>query len=1615
MGFAALRALARVLDRRTKHAYAVLALEVCVAILELRDDHSERRRLQRELAVVSARQGERDCPRYCLRVLKDLDDRLEARTVRLRDKEFDTFTALRTSCSPKSDGEGGKSCYGTPIESSVHLSKAAQAILKHAPCAEADVSPSGGHKSNGTQDRRHPPGAGSDIDVVRTWYGASDSPRTTGGDKPVDVAWMQCHCETAALADLQDILLATELAASRALKSTRISEAVKAQSMLVDLARRIETRLGLVRTSSAAASELEGLLDRVQLGLARLALDHTRPAEAASILDACLASARRSSTARRVALLSWTVRARLDLQDVDGARCALARICYLRRSAARKPSQCVALGVPADSVAGVISTTTSRRQKRCVASGSVQVVSHTPRLCHVVGSSSERYTAASFVAGEECSSNILNKVASCLLSHSGPAHDLGELSAKCDLARGDALAALRRLAPTIAAVEMVVCRCNTQAGLCELGRLYHLRGEAQEALSRAALCGDFPLRFQRAVVAQPACQERSDKTSPEQSRDYATQRTAATESTVRHSATARMGRRLFTETINKRFFKRENKQRRFFASHTLSRPSTDASLPVQMAGNDAYGLTTPPVSMFSPHGVALASGQCTHSLPRQKQLEKTSGAACALTGATMCSATTASVGTMHSILTVCPGKQGEPRRRRSLSRSSEHYQSYTDVNELVSDALRWYRHALECFKARDDDLGVARSASAFVRLQLERVIGPVAFERVPLPAAADAFLCGDMDRSRSLATATGDANGVAVAKVKLTVDDIDAAARCALSIAAVACEPLLLLETYLNVAEMRLVRRDRLGAIAHWWEARELFLRLFVVGDRVPLVSHCGDPTTIEALRIFLERLVRFLGACDRSMINENMLLFDIFITFEKDARTAWQAVARQHFFPAGDPKLFPQAEATVKTARPPGFIGGVGLVAILDQASLLSFTDGHGHVPASCSSPHSCPGTSRGVCSCHHLPAHSQTDTSLYQLNAASARDREIRRRHLSSSAVDYAHRAMQPCFSALAHEPGRCEDREDRVFEDRLFRLRLGLPVAVVHADHRSHAWECLTRVRNDVTRHRRNPAAQLEDLRDRNRSTLRALCSWMCGMRTRLAAAPPSAYTFEAIRHEAGVVRNRVEAVVYALHVASMLLIYCPRTGARRTIALGRGATRFTGLHVKRNDSTFDTTAERHGQKRSKLRADESSSSAAMSTAAGNSGSTGSINNYLSLKATILVAALAGERRLLQGSPSCRSAVAKQQMSSDITSRKLMLVALADDLTLLAGIFEELLGSDDIPPQQRPISMPSSLSATETSPAVAPNTIVASLPDANLAACADVESALVHAPNLLSVRLVCSERAQLLPWECLAGDDVRCSRSPCAYGRSCAYDEGTQVNLEDVSLPPRRTGNAQVGHFDADTADTPPVRFATAGEEPSKVTLELLSHLCRRDVVHAAAVYLGHIACQRQVHRPGSSELLTSTSEVPLALLGERRWSFARRAIFSWLRRRHKPKLKLTTCGARNSLNSSVVILELGSLFRGDDSAQFLVDAGDRPVFFAPSSCFDAVCANAEDHFREMPSSLLAPPRDAMCGRAVLESNADAPFINFAHAMTRKYAAPIIYFERPPVVRASLYGAG
>lgn len=1149
MGFTALRALARSLDRRSKHAYAALALEVCIEILELRDERFERRRLQRELAIVSARLGDCDLSRYFLRVLADVNDRVDARiswfsSAHHANASDSDIGFLQTAEMRRVARVGDNECQ-TRVKSCTKKSPPPLRILARRQkiwlCKAT---------------RRISAASAAKMPLISM---------SVGLPKALEIEH-DIHC----LNDIHETTKATELAVSgQSIKCIGDSGDL---AILVEQIRRLETSVSFVQPLSAPGLELEATLDRTSLGLARIALSNANPGNAVRLLSKSLTSGRPSSIMRRIALLSWVAKARLSIRDAPGCGVVLARIRRLRNVS---------------------------RLRHCRLHSSLLVplvrrsVCTTAPICSGQNKPYELRLQSALVADGTCV--LTSRMNSCLLRHCSPRYDIGELSALRYLASNNPIAALHGLAPTIAAVEGVVSRAGTPEGLAELGRLYHLRGVVQESVSLSVHTkSTFPIRLHHSAVCNPSQMVASvaaggykEVKRVEQARFFKAEESGVNE-TIPDSGL------LATAIELAKVFNTSSCLRSQILANITG--ASNSPYPPLTAAESAY-----PVLLRKTRTAPLSFSKAVKK--NASTIESISQTAYASAGWQLKfyrrSMSKRKSGALRDF-----AAQRQARRRHHWSR---HYRAYLDSDEVALDALRWFRLALQCFKARNDDIGICTAASSFARLQLERVIAPVAFDRVSLAAAEESLLVSE--RSWGVQT-----------NKKSIFDDVDAAARCALSRAALACDPILLLGAYLTVAEVHLIRRARLAAIAHWWEARDLFLRFFVAGKSIPMLRlFSGERYLVETIRGFLERMIRFLVACDRAMINENVLLLDIFITFERDAR----ALVIHDF---GEHSCSP-----------------IPLAARAGGVRNVNFTL-HGNEHSFSQEPRSC----------------GESHTNILMCAPPSGVDRNV-----------------------------------------------IG-------------AWECIVLVRNQVAVHRvRTPFSTMSDLRDRNRA---ALCLLNEKMRCLRKMENPH-YLSGKIQ-----ISQPQENLVYAVHVASTLVMYCPRTGVRHVAACGRGARRLAlNLNLRNSISTGSSSSSLALRQEWNARANASSS-----TQAG-----------LSPQAAVFVAALAahsnkaitGKLGFFEECDICGGAAqvlhqpthSDNPVYADIVFRKRAISALISDLELAHNAFLSLISGV---PTKENFRLPQ----------------------------------VRRERRPIFVHLICSERAQLIPWECLAGKDVSLFRMRC-----------------------------------------------------------------------------------------------------------------------------------------------------------------------------------------------------------------------------------------------------------
>jgi hypothetical protein len=89
--------------------------------------------------------------------------------------------------------------------------------------------------------------------------------------------------------------------------------------------------------------------------------------------------------------------------------------------------------------------------------------------------------------------------------------------------------------------------------------------------------------------------------------------------------------------------------------------------------------------------------------------------------------------------------------------------------------------------------------------------------------------------------------------------------------------PTVSLNIYLNFAELKVLQESEFEAVVYWTEARDLFLHLFVDGVGIPLIGR-APISLVSEIQNVIKRLVRLLMTFDKGFINQNILVFDIYV-----------------------------------------------------------------------------------------------------------------------------------------------------------------------------------------------------------------------------------------------------------------------------------------------------------------------------------------------------------------------------------------------------------------------------------------------------------------------------------------------------------------------------------------------------------------------------------------------------------------------------------------------------------------------------------------------------------------------------------------------------------------
>jgi hypothetical protein len=131
-------------------------------------------------------------------------------------------------------------------------------------------------------------------------------------------------------------------------------------------------------------------------------------------------------------------------------------------------------------------------------------------------------------------------------------------------------------------------------------------------------------------------------------------------------------------------------------------------------------------------------------------------------------------------------------------------------------------------------------------------------------------------------------------------------------------------------------QNEHFESIAYWWEARDVFIHLFVDGATIP-VARRAPLHMVEKITRLLSRLVRFLWACERPLINQNLLLLDLYTLHSIDLDRAVRSTQRRGRIVAWQLQLSARMKEKAKKSRPSAENGPRSPAAVGRTAKTLS------------------------------------------------------------------------------------------------------------------------------------------------------------------------------------------------------------------------------------------------------------------------------------------------------------------------------------------------------------------------------------------------------------------------------------------------------------------------------------------------------------------------------------------------------------------------------------------------------------------------------------------------------------------------------------------------------
>ncbi|PRP78521.1 hypothetical protein PROFUN_13578 [Planoprotostelium fungivorum] len=235
---------------------------------------------------------------------------------------------------------------------------------------------------------------------------------------------------------------------------------------------------------------------------------------------------------------------------------------------------------------------------------------------------------------------------------------------------------------------------------------------------------------------------------------------------------------------------------------------------------------------------------------------------------------------------------------------------YTCVGDLIQECVYSYDKAYHYYKGIGDDIHIAKTVNGIVQTYLERLFCPVALlhfryndlARLPFFEISDfaktAGTPGSNSKHRRTKSSVDAGINIPLTEKKeffVSIEKIENPALCALEICAETFDPIIMAQSFMNMAELKYLQGEQETAVAFWTECKELIMSLFMEDSNYTVLLGKGmPPSMLKKLDHVFSRVTRFMFSLDSTFINQHLNVIDAYNLLQIDIESSHRRPTQQ-------------------------------------------------------------------------------------------------------------------------------------------------------------------------------------------------------------------------------------------------------------------------------------------------------------------------------------------------------------------------------------------------------------------------------------------------------------------------------------------------------------------------------------------------------------------------------------------------------------------------------------------------------------------------------------------------------------------------------------------------